>query len=445
MDLWVSPKESLLVGLCFGEYMDHDLAREEISCDSHSHAFHGFLERRLAEFLPSFQAKSLTAIAPVELPSDVHWAASAFSDFGVALSRPYVLYSRDQSDITCIQWNQDRKSLFDKLIEYLGDRMELRSEDRFAYAFTTRNFEVGGWARIASEFTDRNHDLTSLFGTGTDDLETIKQRLNELVEFSECGAFFRVGCLFGSLAAKFDARARYAFFVADSVGDDVRESIATQFAENLTPALDQLMAMGFVRRNWNAQMFLGKVRDNPPSVDLQSYEGFAEHAAAERKVWHAFGQLLLDLEDIDLAVKRDDYASAMPRAFVVQRDDSIDNVRRHLAAVERDLSERPETDRMPEELVIRLIHSPEALAKRAWPNEFNGGNSRLDLMSVLMPKQKSSDANERRFASIALTLHKSYRNFAAHDQDQFTCTLEEARFVIAGVRALLKLQARLAT
>jgi hypothetical protein len=62
---------------------------------------------------------------------------------------------------------------------------------------------------------------------------------------------------------------------------------------------------------------------------------------------------------------------------------------------------------------------------------------------ILHQRMQSNDPLERRFASVALTLHKAYRNPVLHNFDNFKCSLDEARFFLLGVRTLLGLVDRI--
>ena len=52
---------------------------------------------------------------------------------------------------------------------------------------------------------------------------------------------------------------------------------------------------------------------------------------------------------------------------------------------------------------------------------------------------RSANPLEARFASIALTLYRSYRNPSAHNFDDFKCTLDEARLFVQGIHVLAEL------
>ena len=60
-----------------------------------------------------------------------------------------------------------------------------------------------------------------------------------------------------------------------------------------------------------------------------------------------------------------------------------------------------------------------------------------------MSKRQSGTEDEQRFASIAITLYKCYRNSVAHDFEKFQCSITEAGFFVVGMRTLLELSDRI--
>jgi hypothetical protein len=97
-------------------------------------------------------------------------------------------------------------------------------------------------------------------------------------------------------------------------------------------------------------------------------------------------------------------------------------------------AERPET-------IVWASGPIKALAKRIWPDHFDRNQSREFLGAVLHNHLDSPNAAESRFASIPLTLYRTYRNTAQHHFAGFTCTLNEARLFVQGVRVLVELAA----
>ena len=82
----------------------------------------------------------------------------------------------------------------------------------------------------------------------------------------------------------------------------------------------------------------------------------------------------------------------------------------------------------------------EGLAKIVWGSEFSSDANKGGLRSVLQRHLgHTEEEHERRFASIALSLHLSYRNSSEHELATFRCTWGEALFFHLGMRTLLEL------
>jgi hypothetical protein len=104
------------------------------------------------------------------------------------------------------------------------------------------------------------------------------------------------------------------------------------------------------------------------------------------------------------------------------------------------------TDITPEEVVERLGPVIESLAKRVWPQDFmpSAGytGQKGGFVTVLRNRSGEHWRNttfDQKFAAIALALCKQYRNPAQHGLGTFKCSFEEARFFLAGIRALVDL------
>lgn len=160
-------------------------------------------------------------------------------------------------------------------------------------------------------------------------------------------------------------------------------------------------------------------------------------AYARMSVWLAFGEVLGVLRDADLDIRARDAEAMASRAFKLHPADSPDAVLQRLVKVEAELN--ADVDAIPEDLIARLAPSIDALAKRVWPQDFMPPGFRGELAAVFHGRLNSPNNLDRRFASIALSLHKAYRNPAHHQMDDFRCSFEEARFFLAGVRTLVDL------
>ena len=164
-------------------------------------------------------------------------------------------------------------------------------------------------------------------------------------------------------------------------------------------------------------------------------------ADARMALWLSFGEVLGVLKDEDTTTRRSDARSLVPRAFKLQPIDSPDSIHDRLVDLEADYLRREFT---PEEIVDRLGNTIEQLTQRLWPQDFmpvtdsRGKRSRPKVGTVLHGRFASGNELDRRFAAIAISL-RTYRNSAEHNRANLKCSYEEARFFLAGVRALVDL------
>lgn len=92
----------------------------------------------------------------------------------------------------------------------------------------------------------------------------------------------------------------------------------------------------------------------------------------------------------------------------------------------------------PKQMVASLVFGVEALAKRVWSDAFVRAGPKADVGSVLGERLRFGDDREKRFASVAMMLYKTFRNRADHDFDDFECTWPGAMLCFSGVRQLLE-------
>jgi hypothetical protein len=167
-------------------------------------------------------------------------------------------------------------------------------------------------------------------------------------------------------------------------------------------------------------------------------------ADARMALWLAFGAVLGTLQDADTVARMSDAQAATSRAFRLRDTDTPDVVFDRLLTMEDELNRS--SDIAPEEIVERLGLLIEALSKRVWPQDFSASATYPgELSSVLHGRASESTRNtvlDRRFATIALALLQRYRNPAQHGLGTFKCSFEEARFFLAGIRAMVDLWKR---
>ena len=424
MSPFISPAESLIIGLCAGEYLDHDLVG--MACGM---SFIGFLDRRLGSFFPALRRHRVQA---AERPDTIVWASGPIGNVGVSPDRPRCMFSGSERGACEFVFNFSRRSLLDLLILQLGDAMRLFGEDRFLYALESDPRAYGNWSTVVRVFERQSAELARFIEEGEDDPPTIEKRLVEIMKFNECRHLYDIGRRFGEILSTLDRIARWVYLTDGDQQPNVTESA-------IGPILDSLLATPLVQNTDTARALLTEIRQTIPGHDLHDYDAYREHADTYRALWLAFGELVSVLRDADLAVRAADSSSPVPRAFCVLATDTPDRVLEVLHRVERELSESPVDELRPYDLVNRLSAAIEALARRLWPDHFGDKQGRESLGAVLHNHLQSEIAAESRFASIALTLHRNYRNSAQHNLDDFTCTLNEARLFVQGVWVLVEL------
>ena len=161
-------------------------------------------------------------------------------------------------------------------------------------------------------------------------------------------------------------------------------------------------------------------------------------------VFVAFGELLGMIREIDQDAKEEDATSITPRTFGCGTQETDDKIRIWLKQYELELAQGAKTIGTPEKVVNGMSGAIESLAKRLWQAEYDlkyrGTIGWLPrLLERKSGKKSPAPVLEKRFALIALSLYRGYRNDAAHDFDQLECRYSEARHFLSGIHALLDL------
>jgi hypothetical protein len=157
----------------------------------------------------------------------------------------------------------------------------------------------------------------------------------------------------------------------------------------------------------------------------------------------ALGEVCAFLDDVDRVTKDQEWGSIRPRTFRDLFDQSGNKVRLAIQDAERRLNESDGDIAVPEQIVASLSPAIEAIVRRTFAFS-DSGRSAGEMMKLLSDKLHRGNVRERRFASIAIGLHTQYRNAATHEYESFSCNLEEARYFVAGLRALMALCERIA-
>jgi hypothetical protein len=162
--------------------------------------------------------------------------------------------------------------------------------------------------------------------------------------------------------------------------------------------------------------------------------------------WIAFGQVMVAIRRDDEIERMRNSMRAIPRSFFLSAGTAAD-MRRELVEAEGILEDRDND--VAARLVLKAVtQSVEELCKRMWPVDFadgrRSGDDRSTVGSVLGKRLRDRGPNfdseniDDRFAQIAMTLHRCYRNPASH-YFAFKRCRSEAKFVLSALNALVDL------
>jgi hypothetical protein len=316
-----------------------------------------------------------------------------------------------------------------------------------------------------------------------DDVEAIRMFIDRLLQHNEKIVYAAIGKTFGKLLAEIDLFENYAYEMTDPTrGDnggfvklaepgDVPlgmklnplaaslykqgyryvepnpESWAVEpLKSELRPLVETLIGQPFVKRcsyAVNALKSIGNLdfefdEDEMPDPCYYAILRATEQCRnARMSLWLAFGHLLGVLYDDDTEFKFADVESPIPRSYRDISVESSDQVMAQIKRVESDLLNNKDLDAT--DTLLRLAPIPEAIARKIWHERFSASSvsSMQSIFSEIISYSKSD--KERRFASIARTLHGSYRNKLVHRFGDDKFTSEEVRFYIAAIRVLIDL------
>lgn len=448
----VFPFDALLLGLCWGEYENHDLAD-----DCSMGGFYGFLTRRLSLFAPSFRVNSRVSVTESQVGAETVWLRvkpESSWELGVAQKYPCTLLIRwnSEPEIRAVTVDLGRSSFFDLLIDYLGGAMRLEVESQFSCVLAGHPDVASNWSVLVDAFRDHKPIVAEIIECRSDDLPRLKNRIRDLIASNECQPYFDLGCSFGELAAGFDHDIRYFFLFRDALTDDDEPStvsgtsawsIERLLKNRLVASQPAARALLQTAIDWMPE-FEGGGRDDDVinGTDVTMMEAMRWLSQTQHAVWLAFSQLARVVNDADLLPRTRDAASHVPRTFRTIGPAGTDAIRRDVMRAEGLLSAATVDELTPAEVVRQFAGAIETLVRRTWPDDFEGAGNRPDsLCSVLHAKLQTEarDSTARRFASVALTLHTNYRNPSIHRVDEFRCSIQEARMFVAGIRALIEI------
>ncbi len=484
---YLSPRESLLLGLCFGEYATKRSADPEVT-------FISIIKDRLIPFIDTLGQSVTTYLGPNELPTDVTWKNCNGWKWGRANSRPDSVYSvftdplsrlseerletlfsgealtdlekeeieRDAphaGPITAHTWRPGRKSLVELLIHSLSPYMCLSLQDHFSIGDTHEPSKVAGayfeyWSSVAAQ----GHEVADAKTIGKEIPAAIRRTLDEQINKFGDGRLFKIGQLFGTLVAELDSFADrtldedfvrkdefsklwHAVYPAIRGEAAYRKATRKRRPQQYEPSKTGLLEYDIISNNQYASKSLDDLIMS--STDNTQLTYAAPRTVANRlqmDCWIAVGEILGILREIDGASELSDKFLARAN---IQVTDSPDMIEKCLRLAEWNLSQKTGKEGAPEFVIFATSNAIEAITKLVWPNE-DFGKGGLAAFFTKKISERQGDLHER-FAFIARLLHLSYRNRGEHEMSDFRCSYEEARFFVAGLRALLDISRQIMT
>jgi hypothetical protein len=443
-DVPISSTEAVMLGVCIGEYQIKLNAVGDFNPP-----FIDILKNRLEPHVPSFGDWQAQPLAIQSIPSDIAWEDEKL---GFSKSRPKVLFQKEAEKIVAYRFNLPRRSFLNLVISYLQKCLKIGAVDRVVH--------------------------NAYDGSDTDDPAAIEQTANALMHKNQLTGLFEIGRHFGRLMATIEAFEEYALEVtspfnapetvipgdpsprrpdeselafvyrqSDRSAPFVLSEMAPPRSAEIVPFAKQLLQEPLIAIHCHyAKTILEQVKnlhfatnDHGPDPMYSAMElAYSQSRAAMNCCMLALGNVLGVLHDADAEFNDRNADSPMPREFRLAPSDTADTALEQIMRVERELSINPNWD--PKDTIHRLAVTIESIARKLWPNHFSAEAYRsVTWLFNDIIKSGESTATEKRFASIGRTLMSSYRNPVSHDFASVKISLNEARFVLSGVRALVDL------
>jgi len=444
---FVSPVESLLLGFAWGEYL-HDTKRPQEA----ELRFLGQVADRLSPFLPDFRQTRNVMVSEDDLPQDIEWLSLSDSvDKGFSPTSPDRLYYKVKDDDTefvgCQITDSTRKNLMDLVATYLGDLVATAPADHVALNLGERDDSNKITHELTKGLQEDWTEAVPHYATSDkkDNVDGIDKALNELIAYNECSDYFSTGKYLGTLLAR---------CWSEAPGDQFTDDVG--FAEFMD-VLEKLLEMKLMRRDSisthalrrfarSAKGFRGGVSSDLAPDFLpglaSAFLKSIQHHRLVHTLWIALGEMCSLLDDVERVARDQEWEGIRPRTFRDLFDQSGDKVRAAIADAERSLNESSGDSDLPQRIVASLAPAIEAIVRRTFVFSDSGHTAR-EMMALLSNKLHQGSASERRFASIAIGLHTQYRNAATHEYERFSCSFEEARYFVAGLRVLMALCERI--
>lgn len=487
--LMILPSEALLLGLCVGEYetIESYWRTDRIA------QFAGILRDRLIPL----HARPLVnsheeGICSAEIPQDILWKRHIDVDYAVGWSPsdPDAAYHSFDSEKTNLRltFTLQPEAVF---IRHLLSELEPHIWVPYwmvANGFASHVDLTLAHAHVidyghSDDFVGPNGESGQKYvANGVDDYQyehapDVAQRIEELVRRTDVTTSFNLGREFGRLLAllgtwleglEWCAEGEFDDWIAGFEKKPIPES-SREFYQNVTSdiqaTIDDVLAAAdaYWKDTPYLKPTLESLKNTPfdPEDTLWQTENYlkrefgrditwpyerGETSVRERTdeamgwFWFAFGQVMQAMKPDDELKRLENAAKVSPLSLQAFLNGSHDKIREVLKEAELWLEYRQS------EAATSLVTDGTSLAvqrlcSRMWPEEF--AKPKASVGDVLASKLRLSKGEEQRFASIGLTLHKSYRNPASHEEPDRS--RREAKFVLCGLYAMLDLLETLRT
>lgn len=475
--IWAS--DAVLLGRALEEYLQAN--------DDSEVYFLDFLWSRLSPFYPpiNFRLRSELiegadiprdiAWEKAEVPRDIAWwaAAGTESRLGFAPSFPNSwFFGPAEADIAIrVTRHQPVRHLLDEVAELVAPFAARNPADDALFNLASE----APWGQVQQRGWVFRFNRSRRARSSADDPDQIEMLLERLVARSDndCTLFFRAGRALGLVLAhchRYERTFIKELYLSSLVdervdpddGNRAQYSRAVQANERrerrnnedhdgfvalsadswrsyLDASLQELLENPLLESSSNAGTWLeierGKLGEDHDPGDLPTE--FRTLTTIRAAVWLAFGEILHTAQCNENG-RPGHHRPRIPRMLKIaplNEKSSNDEIRNQLF---EEAFDARNVYLSPKQMVVSLVFGVEALAKRLWSDEFARAGPKADVGSVLSERLRCGDDREKRFASLAMMLYKTYRNRADHDFDDFQCTWQGAMLCFTGVRQLLE-------
>lgn len=454
----ISPSEAFLLGCFWEQYLQASRANPETY-------FLDAAPRWFNHFNPTFRNEhECREITDDELPDRISWNGDSIPMFGYSGSTPNRTYHRtEDGNLTVLKYDNVRRSFLDLIINEVGTCVAKSHRDRCLFPddgdCAKAWFEL--WKAKKRRVSFAEFPQMTMTRNGEDDVSKIERQLQSVVDKNECTSLFSLGREFGAiLSTAIHCERELTRYFHESEDDydednyfDDMNGIMSGCRKVVTEKWELIIKHPLARNyglagDANDLTFpgLGILRNsgeiyvsvNDSQIDICEY--FDELWNLRTKVWCTIGFTLGALRDADIEHQTADAARITPRAFqcIVNRNASIDEIADAINRWDR-LTSDVGTDIHPKDVITGLSACIEVLVQRCWRNEIDKSPYTSNFSRLLGQKLKSIDNLEQKFAQIAMTFYRQYRNPAQHEFESFACAWHEARLFIMAMKTLLEL------